>query len=82
MRTPMALPLRRTQGTPTVSDIRDRITAVLLSPAGLEGSGYTPGTLGHHRRLDEAHRLADVLIRELGLTRFDAPPEYWYATTI
>lgn len=26
--------------------------------------------------------VADVLIRELGLTRFDAPPEYWYSTTI
>ena len=34
------------------------------------------------RGVTEPAILADAVIEALGLTRFDAPPEYWYATTI
>ena len=50
--------------------LRDRIEAVLW--ANFDDAAPSLSMLD----------MADAVIEALGLTRFDAPPEYWYATTI
>ena len=52
-----------------MTDIRTRIATAIMQTC-------------HGVYMDDAVNAADAVIRELGLTRFDAPPEYWYSTTI
>ena len=67
-------------------DLRTRIVAVQLEHIDRQLTNYDTGReecgCGQQGNATYMEHLADAVIEALGLTRFDAPPEYWYSTTI
>ena len=73
-------------GQPMSDCLRDRIAAVLREHVEDQLTNYDAERnecgCGNQGLSGYKDHVADAVIEALGLTRFDAPPEYWYSTTI